>query len=206
MTGDSDVPLDVSRRALLTTGVATAGVLTLGVGGIGAEGTGTDGQYADVTSHNRPRAATARTDEQREFTARLAPENAVPGEDGYEPYDDPAARGEATFRLGDDGNELSWTVELSNIECVTGGHVHRGGPDENGPHLAELFNLSEPTGEVDGVFREGTFGEGDSCGEDENNCLPHGVTFDDLLDEMRSGNTYMQVHATRDRAIRGQIE
>lgn len=205
MTGGSDFAGDVSRRALLATGAATAGVLAFAVGGIGAEGSGSDDQRADARSRDRPRAAAASSDEQREFTARLAPENAVPGEDGYDPYGDPEAGGEATFRLDDDGDELAWTVGLSNIACVTGGHIHRGGPDENGPHLAELFNLPEPTDEVDGVFRENAFGEGDSCGEDENNCLAHGVTFDGLLDAMRSGDTYAQVHAVGDEVVRGQI-
>lgn len=206
MPSDNNFTGDVSRRALLTTGVATAGVLTLGTGGIGAETSTNDEKSAKTASNDEQTAESVSADKQREFAAQMAPENAVQGEDGYVPYDDPDAQGEATFQLNDDGDALSWTVSLSNMRCVIGCHIHEGGPDENGSHLAELFNLPEPSGEIDGVFRENTFGEGDSCGADKNNCLPEDVTFDELLEKMRAGNTYAQVHAVDSEVIRGQIE
>lgn len=188
MPRDSDFPVDATRRALLSSGVATAAGLTVGLAGSSAErGGGT-------------------TQEDREFTADLAPEKAVQGEDGYVPYDDPEARGTATLHLNQQERELSWTVELQNMRCVEGVHVHEGGPEENGPHIAELTNSDEPSGEVDGLFAEGTFGEGDTCTDEKQNCLPDGVTFDELVDAMRAGEAYVQVHAVDKQVIRGQIE
>lgn len=190
MTRKHDSTREVSRRTLLTS-AATAGAIVSGATAIGA-GTAGGGE------------GTADSDEQREFAAVLSPENAVPADGDNLPYDDPAAHGEATFHL--DGDELFWSIELSNIRCVTGGHIHEGAPDENGPHVAELFNLPEKSDEIDGTFREGTFGEGDTCGDELQNCLNEGVTFDDLLEKMRTGNAYVQIHAADHEVIRGQIE
>lgn len=187
MTSDDSPSSTIPRREVLAA-AATGTVAVAGVGVIGARTTPGDG------------------DRQRRFTAELSPENAVPSAGENRPYDADDATGEATVELDESGSELTWTVTLSNVQCVTGSHIHRGSRGENGPHLAELFNLATPSEELDGARWTERFGSEDICGSDKNNCLSEGTAFDALVSAMRADETYVQTHMTDGRVIRGQLK
>lgn len=193
MFRNADSTDGVPRRTVLRRGAAVAGALTL------ATGTAS--------------AADGRAGQTRFFSVQK-PENAVAPD---EPTDQARARGLSLLALADDEESVRWKLFLDDVENVTGVHVHRGAADETGPHLVELFNPPEPTDEVDGFLDRGEFGVGDACTDedfpDPNDCItqagqpagpPEDVTFEDVLAEIRSGDTYVQVH-TESGVLRGQI-
>lgn len=118
--------------------------------------------------------------EEREFTAALSGENEVP------PVETDAT-GEAhlTVEQRDEGPTLDYQLEVEGPwnGCVTQAHIHVGGPDENGPVVAFLFEADEPVVDVEGTLAEGTITADDLIGPLE------GADFSALADEMTAGNT-----------------
>lgn len=152
--------------------------------------------------------AIARTTERagQQFFAYLSAAN-VPSSDEYSPYTETDALGGAFVELNSDETELNYTVFVKNMSNITGIHIHQGGPDENGPHLAELANYSEPPGFS--VMLRNILQQGDECPTDSggNNCLTPGVSFSQMVDEIRAGTAYVQAHAGSEgtKVIRGQL-
>ena len=106
-----------------------------------------------------------------------------------------AATGTATFVLNGDAT-VQYRIEVHSITSVTGAHIHSGGPTATGPVRVTLF--SGPTsGAIDGELAQGTFDASDVVG----------ISFDTLLDEMRDGMAYVNVHTTANPngEIRGQV-
>ena len=131
----------------------------------------------------------------RQTTVQLSGENEVP------PVETDAS-GEAVLELvtGGGSPELHYELTVRNIENVTAAHIHIGGPNENGPVVAFLFESSEPvdvTGEQ--VLSEGTITEDDLVGPLE------GKTLGDLR-SMADQGAYVNVHTTQNPSgeIRGQ--
>ncbi|MFP4628517.1 MAG: CHRD domain-containing protein [Halobacteriales archaeon] len=143
-------------------------------------------------------SATARGSGRR-FTAHLAGRNEVP----------PVAtnaRGQATFRLDRDGAELSYRLIVANIEDVLMAHIHLGGTDENGPVVAWLYPEGGPPpslieGRFSGVLATGTVTADALVGSLD------GEPLGALVDEIRAGNAYVNVHTSANPAgeVRGQI-
>ncbi len=108
--------------------------------------------------------------------------------------------GRATFTLNDDQTELSYLLEVFNIDSVTQAHIHQGGPDVNGPVGVFLFGLVEGGGPVNGVLSSGTITEDDLIG-------PWAGDMAGFLNDLLTGNTYVNVHTTTNPPgeIRGQI-
>lgn len=128
----------------------------------------------------------------RNFRAHLAGENEVPPVETN-------ARGQTTFQLSRDGDELSYRLIVANIEDVVAAHIHCAPAGVNGPVGVTLF-AGGPTSEP-GVLAEGTItepDEGNGCGWE---------SLDDVLDAIRSGDAYVNVHtvANPPGEIRGQI-
>lgn len=111
------------------------------------------------------------------------------------------AHGEAIFRLTFDDSGLQYRLIVANIEAVTQAHIHLGLPGQNGPVVAFLFGF-----EPGGVFVNGTLAQGIITAGDLTGPLA-GMSLDDLLDAIRAGNTYVNVHtlANPPGEIRGQI-
>lgn len=113
------------------------------------------------------------------------------------------ATGLAKFKLNKAGDALSFKLNVANIEDVIGAHIHRGAPGMNGPVVACLtdpcFFPGDPV-TVNGTLAEGTVMASDVTG-------PLAGNFDALIEAMRSGNTYVNVHtiANPSGEIRGQI-
>ena len=98
------------------------------------------------------------------------------------------ARGVATFHLNKDGDELRFRLNVANIENVVGAHIHLGGPEDNGPVVVPLYAAPAGGGRFSGTLAEGVITAADLTGP------LAGMTLDALLDEMKAGNTYVNVH------------
>jgi hypothetical protein len=121
------------------------------------------------------------------------------------PANDSNARGVATFRLSSDGQALHYRLNVANIENVTQAHIHVAPAGVNGPVVVWLYPDSPPAqlipGRTDGVLATGTITAANFVG------MLAGQSMDDLLDLMRAGHTYVNVHTSQfpPGEVRGQI-
>jgi len=122
------------------------------------------------------------------FAVTLSAANEVP------PTTSPAT-GTATFVLNGDAT-VQYRIEVHSMTSITGAHIHSGGPTATGPVRVTLF-AGPTTGAIDGELAQGTFDASDVVG----------ISFDTLLDEMRDGMAYVNVHTTANPngEIRGQV-
>lgn len=107
------------------------------------------------------------------------------------------AQGQAIFRVNRDETVVRFRLIAANIENVIMAHIHCGRPGENGPPAMWLYPVIGPTGapgdagggRFSGVLASGTFSPADVM------CLAANVGEDmSLLDAMRAGLTYVNVH------------
>src|SRR5262245_37285282 len=107
------------------------------------------------------------------------------------------AQGQAIFRVSDDGSTVDFRLIATNIDNVIMAHIHCGPPGVNGPIRMWLSPVIGPTGAPgpngsgrhDGVLASGTFSPGGVV------CPASAVgTNMPLLDAMRAGLTYVNVH------------
>lgn len=120
--------------------------------------------------------------ENRNFFAHLTGGNQVPA-------DPSLAQGEAIFNLSNDGASLEYKLIVANIDNVVAAHIHLGAPGVNGPVVAFLYGPAAPGGgPSNGVLAEGTITAANLVGP------LAGHPFSDLIDAMRAGNTYVNVH------------
>jgi len=106
-----------------------------------------------------------------------------------------SATGTATFTLLEP-ETVSYTIDVSGITDVTASHIHDGAAGVSGPVIVGLFGGSFSG---DGELVSGTFSAGADIGG--------GMTFDQLVEKMRAGTVYVNVHTTANPGgeIRGQI-
>ena len=99
------------------------------------------------------------------------------------------ARGNATFDLSADGTQITYRLIASNIENAFMAHIHLGPVGANGPVVAFLFGPVAPGGgRTDGVLSTGTIAAANLIGP------LTGQPLSALVDAMRAGNTYVNVH------------
>lgn len=143
-------------------------------------------------------SAAAKQDHQRSFVAPLSGRQEVP----------PVATratGVARFKLSKGGTEIEYRVNVANIEDVTQAHIHLGAPGVNGAVVVWLHPDGPPAqlipGRTDGVVATGTISAADLVGP------LAGAALDDLVDALRSGLAYVNVHTAAHPAgeVRGQI-
>jgi CHRD domain len=104
------------------------------------------------------------------------------------PARDTNARGIATFKLSGDGTELSYKVNVANIENVFAAHIHCGAVGVSGPIGVTLFMGTPGGGRLDGTLAEGTItapDPGNACGW---------ADLAAVVAALNSGNTYVNVH------------
>jgi len=105
------------------------------------------------------------------------------------PVNDSLGRGVAIFQLSDDGTELHYRLIASNIENVVAAHIHVAPLGVNGGVVAFLYgNAPAGGGRIDGVLAEGTITAANLVGS------LAGQPLSALVDAMRAGNTYANVH------------
>lgn len=114
------------------------------------------------------------------------------------------ATGFATFEFGPDISQLSYVVNVSNIDNVIAAHIHQGNENENGPIVLTLYNGSGqelPEGDLTGILTAdnatSTDLEGPLAGEELTN----------LIGVINEGTAYVNVHTVDfpDGEIRGTI-
>ena len=117
---------------------------------------------------------------------------------GEVPLVESDATGRAKFKLRN--GQLSFKLNVDDIEGVLQAHIHLGLPNENGPFVAFLFGPVGPTGPIDGRLARGTLTETDLIG-------PLAGDFSEFVDALRNGDLYVNVHtvANPPGEIRGQI-
>ena len=98
------------------------------------------------------------------------------------------ARGNAIFHLSSDGSALSYKLIVANIHNTFAAHIHCGSAGVNGPVGVTLFLGAPASGRFDGVLAQGTI-----TAPDPGNACGWG-TLAEVVDAMRSGNTYVNVH------------
>ena len=110
---------------------------------------------------------------------------------------DSRGQGQAIFRVSDDGTTVDFQLIASNIDNVIMSHIHCGRPGTNGPIRMWLYPVIGPSGAPaapgagrhDGVLASGTFSPAGVI------CPASAVgTEMPLLDAMRAGLTYVNVH------------
>jgi hypothetical protein len=137
---------------------------------------------------------------QRTFVAHLTGAAEV-----ADPPVETRATGQAIFRLSRDGTELDYRLIVANIEDVTMSHIHLAPAGANGPVAAWLYPDGPPPqllpGRSSGVLAVGTIRAEDLVGP------LAGMDLDDLVDALRAGDAYVNVHTSAYPAgeIRGQI-
>ena len=133
-----------------------------------------------------------------DYATRLSGANEVP------PVDTDAA-GSAVFDLRDDGRTLRYEVAATGLENTLQGHIHAGGPDENGPVVAFLYDFTTPDAGGPRTL-EGTLGNANITADDLVGPLA-GESLDALVDRIESGDAYVNFHTVAHPSgeIRGQL-
>lgn len=120
--------------------------------------------------------------ENRNFRTHLSGAQEVPARDTD-------AQGQATFALSKAGDVLDYRLIVSNIENVVASHIHLGAAGENGPVVAFLYgSVPAGGGRTNGVLATGTITAARLVGP------LAGHPLEDLVDAMRSGGAYVNVH------------
>lgn len=160
-----------------------------------------------VNSENDPSAKVLSTEDsnfsaanhnQRNFRTHLKGENEVPAVETN-------AQGQATFKLSQDGESIHYKLIVANIENVLMAHIHKGPADDTGGVVVWLYPSSAPPQLIEGRF-QGVLAEGTITADDLVGDLA-GESLEDLLDEIKAGNTYVNVHTIENPGgeVRGQI-
>lgn len=113
-------------------------------------------------------------------------------------------QGTTILRLGNDG-QLTYRLNVANIENVTMAHIHLGQRGQTGDVVVWLYPEGPPPQEIAGFFN-GTLATGTITDDSLVGPLA-GATVEDLLDHIRAGNAYVNVHTTQNGPgeIRGQV-
>ncbi len=172
-------------RSIITCVPATLAVLLVSCTPDGAAPTSFVAEFQGVGAATNP-------------TATLSGKEEVPANDSR-------ARGQAVFHLNAAGDALRFQLMVANIENTLQAHIHRAPAGVNGPIVVWLRPAGPPAqlvpGRFDGVYAEGTITAASLVG------LLAGQSLSVLIDEMRAGNTYVNVHtvAFPGGEVRGQI-
>ena len=130
------------------------------------------------------------------WTTRLSGQN-------EDPPNDSKAHGSATLRIVRDGKTITsieYRVRVSNLNDLTGGHIHSGAEGTSGPVVVNL-NPRIGSGRAQGIVAEGSFDASDLTGP------LTGLTLDDFYELLTSGEAYVNLHTTTypGGEIRGQL-
>lgn len=94
-------------------------------------------------------------------------------------------------------NTMDIVVEVHGLQNITASHIHIGARGALGSVRLD-FKVSGPIATLDGILVNRTFGPADVSG----------VSYDELVAAIRSGNAYVNVHSTTypGGEVRGQLE
>jgi hypothetical protein len=101
------------------------------------------------------------------------------------------ATGTVELRLSADGKKINYKITLDKLLNPSQADLHIGAATQNGQAAVKLWptgNAAGKRGEFTGVLVEGSFDAGDFIGP------MTGSPMSDLVEEIRAGNTYVNVH------------
>jgi hypothetical protein len=179
------------RRTSLALGLAA---------GLGLAGCGEAEDPAALSPESTPQARSAVANAASgQFHTHLTGAEEVPAVETL-------AQGQATFKLSKDGTELSYRLIVANIVDVLMAHIHLGPPGCNCPVVVWLYPDGPPPQLIEGTF-QGVLATGVITAADLVGPLAGG-SLEDLVEEIESGNTYVNVHTSANPGgeVRGQIE
>ena len=122
---------------------------------------------------------------------------------------DSTAQGQAIIQIAREGGAFDYKLIASNIDNVVQAHIHCGAAGVNGPIVVWLYPnktstsaLTGPTGRQDGVLMQDTIEPANVRTFNPNAAntaacplaTPGAPTFAEILDKIRSGNAYVNVH------------
>jgi hypothetical protein len=132
------------------------------------------------------------------YVAHLSGEQEVP-------VAETEADGQAVFHLNENEDALEYKIIVANLENITMAHIHNAPAGQNGGVVAWLYPSAPPAmlipGVSNGTLAEGSISESDLVGDLE------GQTLSALLDMIKSGKAYVNIHTEQypGGEIRGQI-
>ena len=128
------------------------------------------------------------------FEATLSPANEVPPRPT-------SANGTAQIYV--DGDRISYSIEVDDITAITAAHIHSGAAGVNGPIRLFLYPIQQGTT----VPQVTTQDKGILVEATVPSTNVNGVTFQELLEQMRAGTAYVNVHTVQFGAgeMRGQV-
>jgi CHRD domain len=126
-----------------------------------------------------PAAAAAAPPAPKNFGSHLTGANEVP------PRETDAV-GQAKYQVLRSG-DVRWRLIVDDIENVFAAHIHCGDAGVNGPIVVPLFDGPTGAGPFEGVLSTGTF-------DPDGLICTFGMTTVPLIDAMRAGRTYTNVH------------
>ena len=109
--------------------------------------------------------------------------------------------GSGVFTFVDVGNEIDWTLDLTNITAVVASHIHLGDATHvgatAGPVIINLFVPNVATGTLNGEVAHGSITNANNAN----------VSLDSLRVLFNNGNAYANVHTSANPAgeIRDQV-
>ncbi len=124
----------------------------------------------------------------------MAPENFKAHLSGDEevPSVDTKATGQTIFQLNKKDSVLHYKLIVANIKNVRMAHIHMAPAGENGGVVAWLYPSAPPPQLIEGQF-QGVLAEGTVTADDLTGALG-GASFGDLIEAIKAGNTYVNVH------------
>lgn len=128
------------------------------------------------------------------FSAHLSGRNETP------PVDT-SGQGQFSARLSKDGTKLFFRLNVANLKNITAAHLHMAPKGQDGDVVVTLYNGPTKTVRQRALLAKGTITAAELSGP------LAGETLKDLVDAMKAGNVYVNVHTTEnpDGAIRGQV-
>ncbi len=111
------------------------------------------------------------------------------------------AAGHVSVKISKDETSLAYKITAANLDNVTAAHFHVAPAGSNGGVVAFLYSdPNQPSGPQNGVLAEGVITQANLIGSLAGN-------FEGLLEAIRSGNVYVNVHSTDfpSGEIRGQL-
>ena len=105
------------------------------------------------------------------------------------PARDTKARGQAIYKVSDDGLSIHYKLIVANIDNIIQAHIHLAPKGVNGGIVVFLHELVPPGGgPSSGLIREGTITAANLIG------ALAGHPLSDLIAQMQAGNAYTNVH------------
>lgn len=118
------------------------------------------------------------------------------------PANDSRGQGQAVFQLSKDGTELSYRLNVANIQNVTQAHIHCGPHGVNGGVTLWLYPSAPPAqlipGRSSGVLGTGVATDANIVPIADSAVCPGGIAnLDDLVEKLRTGGAYVNVHTSQ---------